>query len=224
MALLIHLLLGTPRSRPRAGGGWARPLPSREGVGDGWSSNAAEAVRRLSRPTASLDPPTSSPRPAWGTQLGGSRWDAQAHGLQPLAGIAASRPTCQPAWRCGCSEDAFKGVEHRRLCGWSDSSPGAADEPVRADRLGGPASGVAGDRGDALAGWRDERDALGAQDGQDVKRARSCTREGKRPTNPGHGKGRPNRCRVSRRRSTLSKARHLEPLSDRAAARATGPD
>jgi hypothetical protein len=70
MALLIHLLLGTPRSRPRAGGGWARPLPSREGVGDGWSSNAAEAVRRLSRPTASLDPPTSSPRPAWGTQLG----------------------------------------------------------------------------------------------------------------------------------------------------------
>jgi hypothetical protein len=34
---LIHLLLGPSRSRPRAGGGWARPLPSREGVGDGWS-------------------------------------------------------------------------------------------------------------------------------------------------------------------------------------------
>src|SRR5580765_7701868 len=44
LLFLIHLLLGPSRSRPRAGGGWARPLPSREGVGVGWSSHAAEAV------------------------------------------------------------------------------------------------------------------------------------------------------------------------------------
>jgi len=35
LLFLIHLLLGPSRSRPRAGGGWARPLPSGKGWGMG---------------------------------------------------------------------------------------------------------------------------------------------------------------------------------------------
>ena len=70
------------------------------------------------------------------------------------------------------------------------NATGAADEPVLPDQESGPASGVAGVRGDVLAGRRDQRKRCERSAGQVVKRARSRTREGMRPAVPGHGKGR----------------------------------
>jgi len=72
----LILLLGLPRSRPRAGGGWAWPLPSREEVGDGWCQTRPK--RCASFPAHRIeDPPTSPPRlgrgRSWG-ERGGLHW------------------------------------------------------------------------------------------------------------------------------------------------------
>ena len=92
----------------------AWPLPSREGVGDGWGSSAAEAVSQFPGPPLE-DPPTSPPRDSTGALLGGARWDdwrtrcpvfaaMQRRGrCASLPGAAvAAKTTAQPA-RSGAS-------------------------------------------------------------------------------------------------------------------------
>ena len=76
----------------------------------------------------------------------------------PCSVGAASRPMCQLAWRSGCSEAA----RNPTTTGASaadvpqSAATGAAVEPVRAlqafTAFSGPAAGLAGDRGDDLAG------------------------------------------------------------------------
>src|SRR5690606_20845580 len=62
------LSLGLPRSRPRAGGGWARPLPS--GRGGGWGNLAARSSEPVTWPTAERSP-HKSPSPVDGGAVGG---------------------------------------------------------------------------------------------------------------------------------------------------------
>src|SRR5258707_1776124 len=92
----------TPRSRPRAGGGWAWPLPSREGVGDGWCSSAAEAVSQFPGPPLE-DPPTSPPREIDGGLWGERGGTSGARAALMHSDAAAQRPMCQLVWRSGCS-------------------------------------------------------------------------------------------------------------------------
>ena len=80
-ALKTDPLARTPRSRPRAGGGWAEPLPSREGVGDGWGSLQRKTVNQLPGPPYD-DPPTSPLTPLTGP-CGGSAVGRLAHALPP---------------------------------------------------------------------------------------------------------------------------------------------
>ncbi len=138
-SLKLILLLGLPRSRPRAGGGWAgcwmTPLPSREGVGDGWGSTAAEAVSRLPGPPLE-DPPTSPPHPGWGRSWGerggttGARAASQRRRRSVVAGVTArlaprlqrSRPNTHEQRR-PCGRRATKGA-HRATewCGGRDAA------------------------------------------------------------------------------------------------------
>src|SRR5436309_504665 len=85
-----NLLLGPSRSHPRAGGGWAGPVSLKEGVGDGWSSYAAKAVRRSPGPPPSLIPKCPSGRRG---AAGGWRWDIEANGLDPEAASSAANVT-----------------------------------------------------------------------------------------------------------------------------------
>ena len=64
----LILSLGLPRSRPRAGGGWARPLPS--GRGGGWGHLAARNSEPVTWPTAERSP-HKSPSPVDGGAVGG---------------------------------------------------------------------------------------------------------------------------------------------------------
>ena len=89
---LIHLLLGPSRSRPRAGGGWARPLLSREGVGVGWSSHAAKKQCAVPGPPPVLIPP-QVPLVTHGGAAGGSAVGRSAHGLQLVSRSAALQTT-----------------------------------------------------------------------------------------------------------------------------------
>ena len=70
-ALEVHLLLGLPRSA-HGRRGWASPLPSREGVGVGWSvfSSRSRSGAPVTRPTV-LRSPHKSPSHLTGAQLGG---------------------------------------------------------------------------------------------------------------------------------------------------------
>jgi hypothetical protein len=91
IALEVHLLYGLPR--PAHGRrGWARPLPSREGVGDGWSSFFVRSPSSapVTRPTV-LRSPSKSPSRRTGAQPGGARWADLAHGLQRLLPRSGSR-------------------------------------------------------------------------------------------------------------------------------------
>jgi len=71
------------------------------------------------------------------------------------------------------------------------NATGAADEPVLAHLRSGPASGVAGDRGDGLG---DEPRGTEREEAERPpgRQAGSFTRSGKedKPAIPGHGKGR----------------------------------
>jgi len=114
-ALLLRstFCLDLPRSA-HGRRGWAEPLPSREGVGVGWSvfSSRSRSSEPVSRPTASLSP-NQSPSNETGAQLGGLRWDDVAHELpHPSSGCADEdaapvvslepaplRPTCHKAKR-----------------------------------------------------------------------------------------------------------------------------
>lgn len=116
------------------------------------------------------------------------------------ARAATSPQTSQRRGGCASSSGAAAAAKmtphpsRRRHRGRRAIKPatGAADEPRRALRgPGGPASGVAADRGDDLAGRRDRRAAPRAQRWS-VRQAGSLTRSGREtsPRPPGTGKGR----------------------------------
>src|SRR5688572_19955685 len=90
---LIHLLLGPSRSRPRAGGGWARPLPSREGVGDGWSSSPKQPKqwRQSPGPPRLLIPPQVPLVPHGGAAGGSAVGDPGDEGCNALRGPSRER-------------------------------------------------------------------------------------------------------------------------------------
>jgi len=149
--------------------------PSFTGRGGGWVvSNAADAVRRSTRPTASLIPPPVPLAPHGGA-VGEALW---AH--SGARAISLSRASQR-------SEDAHQS-ERRRLRGRRDSFAGAADEPVLPD-WGGPASGVAGDRSDGLAAEA-ARDRREEADWRSGRQAGSFTRsvKGTSPRSPGTGR------------------------------------
>jgi hypothetical protein len=137
----------------------AWPLPSREGVGDGWGSSAAEAVSQFPGPPLE-DPPTSPPRESTGAQLGGARWDD---------------------WRTRCPAFGRRSVA-------ADVPACLARRSSRADHFkafSGPASGMAGDRGDDLAGvQRTKRSGVSGTPVSSSSWPRSRTREGNKARDP----------------------------------------
>lgn len=141
----LILLLGLPRSRPRAGGGWARPLPS--GRGGGWGHLAARNSEPVTWPTAERSP-HKSPSPVDGGAVGGVRWAQWRTRCPSLFGRPAKRR--RPHYlSSGVSADGVT----------PSAATGAAFEPLRSLQgfavsgiPSGPASGLAGDRGDDLAG------------------------------------------------------------------------
>ena len=177
------LSLGLPRSRPRAGGGWARPLPS--GRGGGWGNLAARNSEPVTWPTAERSP-HKSPSPVDGGAVGGLRW-AQ--------------------WRTCCPNLFGRPAKRRRPGDLSSGDPadgvtpsaatGAAFEPMRSLQgfavsgiSSGPASGTAGDRGDDLAGGTGSQRSGGS--GPNVSSSSGLVpaqREGNQTAIPGHGTG-----------------------------------
>lgn len=149
----------------------------REGVGDGWSflssrkQCAVHSAHRLELipPQVPLDEGRGR---SWGD--GGGSYGARA---------ATSTEVAQQS---GDADTPRTGVSANDVT--PSNATGAADEPVLPDQRSGPASGVAGDRGDGL---RDEprgtagRKRIGPQA---VKRARSRAAGGKQsPRSPGTG-------------------------------------
>ncbi len=210
-------------------------VPSREGVGDGWCSSAAEAVSRFPGPPLE-DPPTSPPRNSTGAR-GGSAVGRLAHGLPLPRGrrsVAADVPAClaQRLQRSRPNNHA-----QRRLCGRRDTKRSdwrggrAAASTSTYSAFSGPAPGLAGDRGGDLAGAApSEAQRSDLQGGQFAKRA-SLTRSVREtgPAIPGHGKGPPRGdcqlCRPDRVASGLEarQGRDAGTPVARRAARQPGP-
>ena len=146
-------------SLPPTGGrgvGTASSLTGRGGRWVGFSS-AAEAVSQLPGPPLE-DPPTSPPHAGRGRSWGERGGTCLCRAASYKAG-AASRQACQLVWRDGCSAGGSTLPEARRLCGRRDTKRTAgarlARRSSRVDHFkdfSGPASGVAGDRGDDLSG------------------------------------------------------------------------
>src|ERR1019366_2018046 len=91
---LVHLLYGLPRSA-HGRRGWAAPLSSREGVGDGWScSLRSRSSAPVTRPTALLIPQqvplVADGGAAWGSAVGRSGARAALHTSGGCAGEAAA--------------------------------------------------------------------------------------------------------------------------------------
>ena len=127
------------------------------------------------------DPPTRPPRVSTGAQLGGARWDdwrTRYHRVRAK----------QRRGRCdslpGAADAAKVTADPRASATLRPTTPsaatGAAAEPVRANRgFSGPASGVAGDRGDDLGGvQRTERSGVNGTPVSSSSGRRSRTREG----------------------------------------------
>ncbi len=144
------------------------------------------------------DPPSSPPRELTGAQLGGGGGTTGARAA-PRSGDAAARPMCQLAWRGGCSKDDRPAHEVRRLCGRRDTKRTEGERLARRSSrtdhfiaFGGPASGMAGDWGDDLAGaQRTKRSGVSGTPVSSSSGPRSRTREGHKSRDPrGTGTGR----------------------------------
>jgi hypothetical protein len=118
-------------------------------------------VSRLPGPPLE-DPPTSPPRPGMGG-LWGDRGGTPGARAATTAGGAASEAACQDSSAGGPAADVLP-----------SAATGAAVEPARAHQcICGPASGMAGDRGDDLGGAHsDDAQRRREHDTQFVKRAR----------------------------------------------------
>ena len=138
--------------------GVSATAPFPHGKGWGWvgffSSRSSEPVPW---PTALKIPP-QVPLAIRRGRSWGERGGTTGARAAPRSGDAASRPMCQLAWRGGCSEDASRAHEARRLCGRRDTKGTEGERLARRSSrtdhfngFSGPASGVAGDRGDDLA-------------------------------------------------------------------------
>ena len=152
------------------------------------------------------DPPTSPPHERRGRSWG-ERGGTTGARAAPGSGDAASLPMCQLAWRGGCSEDARPASEVRRLCGLRDTKRAEGERLARRSsrtdqfkNFSGPASGMAGVRGDDLAGvQRTERSGVNGTPASSSSGPRSRTREGNKARDPRSRER--SRCRHPRRRS-----------------------
>jgi hypothetical protein len=82
------LSLGLPRSRPRAGGGWARPLPW--GRGGGWGDKRSRSSEPVTWPTAERSP-HKSPSPGTGAPWGDCGGLYGARAARASLGATATR-------------------------------------------------------------------------------------------------------------------------------------
>jgi hypothetical protein len=192
----LILSLELPRSRPRAGGGWARPLPW--GRGGGWGNKRSRSSEPVTWPTAERSP-HKSPSPGTGAPWG------------DCGGLHGAR-----AARASSGAQATRRRPHEMSSGGSaggvtpSAATGAAFEPLRSLQGFGTPGGRDFQRpGHGLGGWPGGRS--GGRDGttaqrcerlerQFVQRA-SLSRSGKETKTaiPGHGNEPLPICRRQRR-------------------------
>ena len=147
--------LARTSSLPPTGGRGVGTAPSLTGRGGGWVGFfAAEAVSQFPGPPLE-DPPTSPPRDSTGAQLGGARWDDWRTGCHRVRaaqrrGRRASLPGAAVAAKATANPRAPATL--RPTCHQAKRLARRSSRCEHINAFSGPASGVAGDRGDDLAG------------------------------------------------------------------------
>jgi hypothetical protein len=121
LVFLIHPSLGLPRSRPRAGGGWAGPPPE-EGVGGG-SSLPGTTKRSAPIGAPRLRSPHKSPSPGWGALVGGC---GVLLGVQSRLRRRTRGGACSDRYTSRCPSGRRASSE----CDWRDGRAGEADHPA----------------------------------------------------------------------------------------------
>jgi hypothetical protein len=134
----------TPRTRPRAGGGWAEPLPSGKGLGKGGLVSSSGSGEPASRPTV-LRSPHKSPSRRTGAQLGGARWAGLAHGAATSSRVEATRSRAHHLRAGGSANDVTPSAKRDWRGGRDGSSTRAsASASSAAGRLPGDQANAQG--------------------------------------------------------------------------------